>query len=189
MDNHNLKFESDRISIEENADQTKISISGKIPATQFAMLSFWLLAWTLSGLYVITQLFTELPQETKTFMIVWLVFWVYFEYKIGSAWLWRKFGKEVLLIQKGKSQLRFEVAYGGKGEEFETESIRDLQLLENKKGVFIKNYFSSFWVIGGETIGFSINGKIKMFGRQLPEKDAEKLMKLIQTKLRRFGKK
>ena len=189
MEKLHPKFESDRISIEDNAEQTKISISGKIPSTQFVTLSIWLFAWTLSGLYVITQLFTELPQETKTFMIVWLVFWIYFEYKIGSAWLWRKFGKEVLLIEKVKTQLRFEVAYGGKGEEFETDSIRDLQLLENKKGVFIKNYFSSFWVIGGETIGFSIDGKIKMFGRQLPEKDAEKLMKFIQAKVKRFGKK
>lgn len=186
MDKRIPAFESDKIRIEETPEETRISISGRIPSQQFAMLSIWLLAWTLSGLYVMSQLFTVLPQNTKTFMIVWLVFWLYFEYKIGNAWLWRKFGREVLLLKKGKSQLRFEVAYGGKGEEFATDSIRDLQLLESKKGLFIKNYFSSFWVIGGETIGFSISGKIKMFGRQLPEKDAEKLIGFIDYRLRKY---
>ncbi|MEZ5172234.1 MAG: hypothetical protein R2850_01645 [Bacteroidia bacterium] len=188
MDKKLPAFETDRIKIEDAADSTRIEISGKISGLQFALLTAWLIAWTISGIYVFSQLFTDLPSETKMFMFVWLAFWFYFEYKIGSAWIWRKFGREVLLLQKGKSQLRFEVSYGGKGEEFETSGMRDFQLLETKKGLFIKNYFSSFWVVGGESIGFLVSGKLKMFGRQLPEKDAEKLLKFVQTKVQRYRK-
>jgi hypothetical protein len=188
MIKNKLKFETERISIEENAELTEIIIDGKIPSSQFIMLSAWLLAWSISGIYVFIQLFSDLPQETKSFMLVWLAFWFYFEYKIGSAWLWRKYGREVIKIGREKVQLRFELAYGGRGFEFDTNSLRDFHLLESKKGLFIKNYFDSFWVVGGESIGFYVSGKLKMFGRQLPEKDAEKLMKFVQDKVQRFSK-
>lgn len=181
-------FISERISVNDDTEGLEVVISGKIPQNQFIMLSAWVLAWSISGIYVLIQLFGDLPQETKSFMMVWLAFWFYFEYKIGSAWLWRKYGREVIKIGKEKTQLRFEVAYGGKGFEFDTDSLRDFHLLESKKGVFIKNYFESFWVVGGESIGFYVSGKLKMFGRQLPEKDAEKLMRLIQAKVKRFSK-
>ncbi len=182
------QFDSERIQINTNGEDTEIIISGKIPQNQFIMLSAWVLAWSISGIYVLIQLFGDLPQETKSFMMVWLAFWFYFEYKIGSAWLWRKYGREVIKIGEEKTQLRFEVAYGGKGFEFDTDSLRDFHLLESKKGVFIKNYFDSFWVVGGESVGFYVSGKLKMLGRQLSEKDAEKLMKFIQAKVKRFGK-
>jgi len=86
------QFDSERIQINPNGEDTEIIISGKIPQNQFVMLSAWVVAWSVSGIYVLIQLFGDLPQETKTFMMVWLAFWFYFEYKIGSACLWRKHG-------------------------------------------------------------------------------------------------
>lgn len=185
--NSNYNFESDRIEVSDQKEQLTIHISGKIPQSQFMMLTAWLLAWTICGIFVISQLFSDLPQETKSFMLVWLGFWVYFEYKIGTAWLWRKFGKEILNLKKGESTLEYENKIGGKVFSFETSGIRDLELLESKKGVFIKNYYDSFWVVGGESISFIISGKIRMFGRQLNPKDAEKLLLLIKTKLRKYA--
>lgn len=179
-------FESDRIQLNDSPEQLEIIIQGKIPKNQFLLLSFWLLAWSFAGVYVITQLFSELPSETKIFMGIWLMFWIYFEIKIGSAWLWRKYGREVLRIKKDKTQLRFEVAYGGRASEFDTIEISKLELTEATKGVFVKNYFSSFWVVGGEAISFMYQGKQYMFGRQIPMNDAALLFRKIEAKLKRL---
>lgn len=180
------KFESERIQLNDSPDELEIIISGAIPRKQFIILSIWMLAWTFAGGYVITQMFTDLPSETKIFMGVWLMFWLYFEIKIGTAWLWRKYGREVLRIKKDKTQLRFEVAYGGRATEFDTIEINKLELTEASKGVFVKNYFSSFWVVGGETIGFMYHGKQHLFGRQLPLNDATYLFRKIDARLKRW---
>ncbi|HOY49188.1 MAG TPA: hypothetical protein PL185_00920 [Flavobacteriales bacterium] len=180
-------FESDRISIKESPDELEIIISGNVPKNQFVMLSAWLIAWTFAGGYVISQLFTNLPDNTRIFMFVWLVFWFYFEYKVGSAWLWRKYGREVLRMRADKTELRFEVAYGGRASEFNTSEIRNLSNMEQQKGVFVKNYYSSFWVVGGETIGFYYQGKLYLLGRQISQKDTDLLMQKIGNRLRKWA--
>ena len=181
------QFESDRIEVIEKPEELIIEISGKIPQNQFMMLTAWLIAWTVCGVFVISQLFSDLPQETKSFMIVWLAFWFYFEYKIGIAWLWRKFGKEILTLKKGQSTLEFKSKLGGKAVSFDTSGMRDFELLESKKGVFIKNYYDSFWVVGGESISFVISGQLRMFGRQLKQSDAEKLLRLLKAKHKKYA--
>ncbi len=181
------QFESERISVNESPEQLEIVISGKVPQNQFVMLSVWLIAWTFAGGYVISQLFSNLPGNTRIFMFVWLVFWFYFEFKVGSAWLWRKYGREVLRIRADKTELRFELAYGGRGFEFNTPEIRNLSNMEQQKGLFVKNYFSSFWVIGGETIGFYYQGKLHLLGRQISQKDTELLMQKIGHRLKKWA--
>jgi hypothetical protein len=178
-------FESDRITVNETPEELEIIITGKIPQNQFVILSAWLIAWTMAGGYVISQMFSGLPGNTRIFMFVWLIFWIYFEYKVGSAWLWRKFGREVIRIRKDKTELRFELAYGGKGEEFITAEIQNLNNLEQQQGVFVKNYFSSFWVVGGETIGFHYKGKLFMFGRQISPHDADILIQKTAHRLKK----
>ncbi|MEX1187737.1 MAG: hypothetical protein WED33_00655 [Bacteroidia bacterium] len=178
-------FESQRIQIQQSETETEISISGEIPSNQFTVLSVWLVAWTVSGIYIITEVFGEYPQEVKNFMIAWLAFWFYFEIKIGVAWMWRRKGRELITIEKGKARFQIEAAVGKKNFEFETAAIRDFHLTESKKGLFIKNYFDSFWVVGGESVGFFVAGKLYMFGRQLPPKDAEKLMKFVENQVKR----
>ncbi|MFM2286026.1 MAG: hypothetical protein RLZZ543_1523 [Bacteroidota bacterium] len=180
-------FESDRIALTETPDELEIVISGKVPKNQFLLLSAWLIAWTIAGIYVLTQVFQPQPQNTLLFMIVWLAFWAYFEFKATSTWLWRKYGREVLRMKADSTELRFEVAYGGKGFAFKTADIRNVSSLEAQKGLFVKNYYSSFWVVGGETIGFYHQGKLHMMGRQIPEKDAALLMEKIAYRLRKWA--
>jgi len=174
-----LNFESDRIEVHQEKERLEIRIGSKIPASQFAMLSAWLLAWTIAGLYVLTQVFS-VQDDSRIFMIVWLAFWAYFEYRIGSVWLWRKYGREVFRIEGDEVQLRFEVAYGGRAEVFSKADLKGFHNLDKDKSAFVKSFYSSFWVVGGETIGFFHKGRIKMFGRQISTNDADKLIGLIQ---------
>ena len=180
-------FESDRIALKETPDELEIIISGKVPQNQLVLLSAWGIAWTIAGIYVFTQVFLQQDQNTLLFMIVWLGFWAYFEFKVVSAWLWRKYGREVLRMKADSTELRFEVAYGGKGDALKTADIRNVTSLEAQKGLFIKNHYSSFWVVGGETIGFYHQGKLYMMGRQIPEKDAALLIQKIEHRLRKWA--
>lgn len=176
------KFESDRIQVNNTKESLEITISGKIPSNQFIMLTAWLIAWTIAGIYVISQAFS-FAGDQLIYMVVWLGFWAYFEYRIGSAWLWRKFGREVFLIKENETQLRFEVSYGGKANAFKTEDLRNFKNLEKDKSAFVKSFFSSFWVVGGETIGFYHKGKLHSFGRQISAIDADKILALIQKRI------
>ena len=177
-------FESDRISVKESSEEFEITISGKIPQNQFVVLSAWLVLWTVAGLYVITQLFAPQPNEIRIFIFVWLIFWAYFEYKVTTAWLWRKNGREIFRIQNDKAELRFELARGGKSNEFNSSEIVKISNLEPQKGVFIKNYFSSYWVVGGESISMEYQGKLYLFGRQISQQDAELLIRKIKNRLK-----
>lgn len=177
-----LQFESDRIVVADSRDSLEITISGKIPKSQFTLLSAWLLAWTLAGLFVLSQLFS-MQGEQQVYMLVWLAFWAYFEYRVASVWLWRKYGREVLKIQGEQTELRFEVAYGGRAYALQTSEIRNLRNLEKEKGGFVKSFYSSFWTLGGEAIGFYAKGKLYTMGRQISVSDADTLIRLMQKHL------
>ena len=181
-------YKSDRITVLETPDLLEIIISGKIKAWQLNIITFWLAAWTLSVVFVIGQLFGNMPSDQKLYMYVWLGFWVYFEYRIVTVWVWRKWGKEVIQIRKEKTELRFEVPVRQKASEFETASISGVSDLEGMKGNFVKAHYEPFWVVGGETIGFEYNGKLYGFGRQLPKEDVTRLMSLIGRRLKKPGK-
>jgi hypothetical protein len=175
-----------RISIEENDEELKIAISGEIPSIQFNMLSIWFILWSIAGLIVISQLFGNYDRNQKVFLLVWLGFWFYFEAKIGKAILWRKSGVENILINKDIFRLSFDVPFGTRIYEYKMNDVRNFHSLEKEKGLLIKNYFDSFWVVGGECIGFFAHGKLQSFARQLDEDTTKQLLKKIIHKVDKF---
>jgi hypothetical protein len=180
---------SSRVHVKDEPELLQIIISGRIPSWQFTLLSGWLLAWTVAGIFVLIELFSKnSPAEQRTFMMVWLAFWAWFEYRILSAWLWRRSGREVVSFGKETSTVLFEVNGRGMERKHETARIHQLMSLEAKKGLFSKNFYSSFWVVGGETIGYKCNGAEIAFGRQLSDTEATALIKIIRHKLEQLQK-
>lgn len=180
MAKHN--FESERIQVSDTRESLEIIISGRIPRMQFTLLSAWLLAWTLAGVFVVSQLF-NIQGDQQIYMIVWLAFWAYFEYRVATVWLWRKYGREVFRVLPEQTELRFEVAYGGRAYALKTAEIRNLRNLEKEKGGFVKSFYSSFWTIGGEAIGFYAKGKLYTMGRQISSNDADALIRIMKKHL------
>jgi hypothetical protein len=180
---------SSRVQIKDEADSLEIRISGRIPSWQFSLLSGWLLAWTLAGIFVIIQLSSgSFTSDQRIFMYVWLAFWAWFEYRILNAWLWRRSGREIIRFGPENTEVSFEVNGRGLVRKFDTERISQLANLEVQKGLFTRNFYSSFWIVGGETIGFKCNGAEMVFGRQLSENEANALIKIIRRKLDQFSK-
>jgi len=148
------------------------------------LLFAWLFLWTVSGCIVAANYFTLQNTNLKLVLIMWMSFWAYFEFKIGKAFLFRKFGKEKIWIKSGKLFYWRDIAGRGKKLEFEKELVKDLDTIEKKKNDFFGFMNESFWVIGGESISFSYAAKIYRLGIQLPEEDARELLRQIKYALR-----
>ncbi len=176
-------FKSDRITLVETPEMLEVFISGKIPSWQLTALTVWLAAWSLLGIYVIAQFFIGIKGDQFIYMCVWLAFWLYFEYRGLLAWSWRRSGKEIFRVSGDKTELAFESTIGPRRSEFETASIGKFTSLQEQQGTFVKNHYESFWVVGGETIGFEYNGKLYSFGRQLPPDDAKALMQIVEKRI------
>src|SRR3954466_3641234 len=95
---------SDRVSILEKDNVFSLVILPTTDKKKLWALFLWLMAWTICGVIVFANYFNMTTKETKIFIIVYLSFWAYFEYKIARAYTWKKFGKEKLWIKKGKLQ-------------------------------------------------------------------------------------
>ena len=117
-------------------------------------------------------------------VLIWLGFWAYFEFKIGRAFLFKKFGKEKIWVKGDKFNYWKDVSGRGKKLEFEIELMKDLQLIEKNKRDFFQFMNESFWVMGGESISFMYGAKIYRIGIQLNEDDAKELLKQIKFALK-----
>ena len=87
-----------RIKITQKGNETIIEILPLRDAFKTRLLFSWLLVWTLCGILVFSQFFSNLSREEKLLMAVWMAFWAYFEYKISKVYVWRKNGSEKISI-------------------------------------------------------------------------------------------
>ena len=147
------------------------------------VLFLWLLAWSVCGVIVITNYFTLTNEKTKVVLIIYMAFWAYFEYKIGRAFLFRRFGKEKLWIKNNTLFYKREVNKRGKTKECSLDLVSDLKVVDPNRGNFFTQMQESFWVIAGERLSFRFNGKDFLFGIQLNDDDAYKLHKVIKKYL------
>lgn len=180
-----MEYIGDRISIKQKENELSIVILSFSDKTKSRILLLWLILWSISGLIIITQYFSITDQNTKAGIIVWLGFWMYFEYIIAKAYLWRKSGKELIKLRDNKFLYKRDISHRGKIKVFEYDFIKELRMLEIKENSFIENLNNSYWVIAGEKLAFDYYGKEIKFGIQLSERDAEALRMRIQKEIKK----
>src|SRR5688572_15508611 len=99
-----MKVISPRVSILEKDNVFSLVILPTTDKRKMGLMFLWLLAWSVCGVIVFANYFQITNREAKVFIIVYLSFWAYYEFKITRAFLWKKYGKEKLWIKKGKLQ-------------------------------------------------------------------------------------
>ncbi|MBK7816248.1 MAG: hypothetical protein IPJ60_01090 [Sphingobacteriaceae bacterium] len=171
-----MKVIGDRVSILKKDDLLSIVILPIKDQRKVWLMFVWLMAWTVCGIIVFANYFKVTDQNTKLFIIIYLAFWVYFEFKIARVFVWRRSGKEKLWISEGKVHYQQEVNKRGKIQEFDFSLIQDLQLIEAEETSFITVINSSFWIKGGERIAFTCQHKTVRFGMQLTDKEAKSII-------------
>ncbi len=178
-----IKTIGNRISILSENNVFSIVVLPFDKKWKVIMMFFWLLAWSVSGVLVFANYFTVTDKDAKLMLMVWLAFWAYFEFKIGKAYMFRRFGKEKLWIKGETLFYQREIKGRGKISEFNKELINEMKLIETKDTNFFQFFNNSFWVIGGETISFSYASKVIRLGVQLEPQDAKKLLEQIRKQL------
>lgn len=177
-----------RISVLTKENLLSIVILPTADKRKTGMLFLWLMAWTVCGLIVLANYPRLQTQDTKLFVIVYLSFWAYFEFKIVRAFMWKRFGKEKLWIQDGTVFYQREVNGRGKVKEYELELINEFKTIEVNKGDFSDFINQSFWIKGGERLEFDCQAKIIRFGMQLEENEAKDLLNVIKKFLKQQNK-
>lgn len=169
---------SERISYKKHEGYTTVVISPRLEEKKQFLLTFWIFAWTFCGLVFISQLFVGHSEKMMFGLMVLIAFWLYYEYRIGYVWMWRRKGMELIKIEEGKLIYKRSLKTYGKAFEFYIDNIRNLGV-EEKKPAFSNVLADSFWVIGGERLRFDYQNKEVKIGVQLSDEEAEKLRKLL----------
>ena len=178
-----VKKIGDKIHIHSNvSNDLRIIIPAQMEKWKETLLLTWLLAWSFCGVYFLYELFAGGHDgNMRLFFIILLSFWLYYEVKIGKAFLWRKYGKELIKVDEDKLYLKSDIRSYGKMNGYFKDNIKNFGVINLSEKSFKKHAENSYWVVGGETIGFEYMGKKVGFAKQLPEKDAKKLAKLIAS--------
>ncbi|MFN4234837.1 MAG: hypothetical protein ACK4IK_08530 [Bacteroidia bacterium] len=173
----------ERISVSKKEDSTSIIIYPEKSKINQILLFVWFLLWTAGGLIMLFGRQLGYYSAPKTYVMVWMAFWLYFEYIVGYALLWRSYGFERILLKNKKLYYKKEIIGKGKTKTFEFEFIKDLQLLPINERSFAKVMSDSYWMPGGEKLFFWYQGKQIRFGQQLHDNDAKNLLKLLKNEI------
>jgi hypothetical protein len=175
-----IKQIGERISISKKDDSTSIIIYPEKSKINQTILLIWFILWTAGGLIMLIGRQLGYYSAPKTYVLVWMAFWLYFEYVTAYALIWRSFGFERLLIKNNKLYLKNEIRGKGKIKTYDIEFIKDLQLVPIDERSFAKVMSDSYWMPGGEKLYFWYQGKQIRFGQQLNENDSKELLKFLK---------
>jgi len=176
-----MKVIGDRISILKKEKLLSIVILPTTDKKKLAIMFLWIMAWSVCGVIIIMNYFNLRDQNQKLFILVFLSFWTYYEYKIIRAFTWKKWGKEKLWIQNEILHYQREINGKGKVKEYNKELINELKLVEVDEANFSHQINQSFWIKGGERLEFNYQSKVVRFGMQIKDDEARTILKEIKT--------
>ena len=169
-------------------DAINIEINQKIERWQEAMLFFWITSWTFCGGAFLYYAFNANSQSEQIFFIICSSLWLFFFIRITKVFLWRLIGKEMIRINKEGVSIRNAFGSWGKKELFVHQNIFKPGLIKRDPTSFLAFLDDSFWIIGGERVGFSYSGRRIQLGKQLTLHDAELLLRVMESAMREYKK-
>ena len=182
------KFIGKRIRVAKSREAITIEINQKIERWQEAMLFIWITAWTFCGGVFLYYSFNASSQSEQIFFIICSSLWLFFFIRITKVFLWRIIGKEIIEITRNGLTIRNAFGSMGKRESFQHHNIFKLGLIKRDPSSFLAFLDDSFWIIGGERVGFSCSGRRVQLGKQLSMHDAELLLRVMESAMREFKK-
>ena len=188
MNQSEPKFIGKRIRVMREKDAINIEINQKIERWQEAMLFFWITSWTFCGGAFLYYAFNANSQSEQIFFIICSSLWLFFFIRITKVFLWRLIGKEMIRINKEGVSIRNAVGSWGKKELFVHQNIFKPGLIKRDPTSFLAFLDDSFWIIGGERVGFSYSGRRIQLGKQLTLHDAELLLRVMESAMREYKK-
>lgn len=176
-------MKSNRVLI--NEQEKEISIDSFVESSKQNLLTIWLFLWSLAGIGIISQFFSPITEGLTIYLVVWLAFWAYFEFKVIYAYRWRRFGKEVIKVEEEWISINRVIAGRGIPQKYELSWMKNLRLNDNKKSSFFTAMSQSYWSPGNEQLTFDHKGREIFFGMELSESESKFLLKTLKQMIQK----
>jgi len=176
----NLWFLEDRIHITKDKGQLSISIKAFKENAKQKLLLVWMVLFSLCGLAIISQFFGDYDRNTKVFFGIYLVFWLFFEFKVIYAYCWRKNGEERIIIDENKLIIIKEIGERGVTQRFQLDNVKNLKLFESDQNKMIQSLTTSYWNINKFSLAFDYHKKMIPFAIDLIPKNAKYILKELK---------
>jgi hypothetical protein len=124
-------------------------------------------------------------EKQRLILIVIIAFWAYYEYKVGRAYFYRKFGHEKLWMKNGVLYFKRELNGKGKVKKFDIDFVNEFRVLEFNRNDFFQSVSRSFWTLAGESLAFDFHSKTIPFGIQLEEREAKEISEQLKRALKK----
>ncbi len=177
-----------RISYAQHTDSFTVVITQEIPQTSFRLLCAWWFAWCgIGGVFIWQWSITQIADE-RVFYAICIAFWAYFLFRVGKVIAWRKWGKELIRITPHALSLKN--AFGSYGRAFEIplNSIDRMEVVKPDPKKFLQSLDQSFWIMGGDRLFIKSKAKRIPLGKQISEREAGALAKVIDGAIRKMRK-
>jgi len=178
-----VRLLSEKVSYRSEPRNLQIVVLGKIARWKESLLTAWLLAWVFCGGVVFNTYWHSTSRESKMVYLIFLIFWVYYFWRIGRVWLFRRGGNELIKVHNDTLVLKRSFFTYGKSRVYDLESITDLKPLKISKTSFAHTYENSWWVLGGEKLSFEYHGRVVKFAMQISDETRDKLLVLLRKQI------
>ena len=167
-----------------------VEISQGTTPTNMALLSAWLVLW-LGLEAAVIYFWTQEPTQGNAGLGygIYTAFWAFFAFRIGKVWMWRTRGKEVITVDR--RGISVAMAFGRRGlpDFFAHGAYQRLVRVEENPTQILRTFEKAFWSMGGESLQFKSGKRTMVFGKQLSERDADALLRLLRPASERLSKK
>lgn len=185
-----MKWIGERTSFVDDKNKTTIIISAENVGWQKSLLGAWISMWLTIGVVVIWAYFNlklgetqkEIDQQ-KLIIIIFLIFWAYYAFRVTHQFLWLLWGKEYVKINESSLSIKKGIRGYGKAQHYLIENISKMRIQQPKASSIQAVWESSPWIRGGERIEFDYMGKVVRLGRKLKEKETKLIFQLITKRL------
>ena len=185
-----MKWIGKRISFEDISKKTTVIIIPENNVLINVLMGAWLGMWYCIGFVVIWSLFElKLTEQENIILYVFLVFWMYYAFRISKSYLWILFGKEMIMVNVDAFHVKNSFLKYGKSDPYYFTNMRNFRFEIPEIRSFQSAWESSPWISGGERFSFEYFGKLKRFGRKLNEKDSQLLYNLLNSRIKQYNKK
>jgi hypothetical protein len=165
----------EQIQIEKKDAHTVVTVHPIVVKKHLNLLKIWVVAWSICGILVASQLFVPYQNSEKVFLAIYLSLWLYFEIKTVKALRWNLYGKEIIEITEKEFLYTELIGKRGIPVIFPKEKIKEISLIQQESKGFLADINQSVWMLGTETIVLATKDFSKNIGRKLSENDAAKL--------------
>lgn len=184
-----MEFISERVSVEQKGDGLSVVISARLPRSKEALLLAWFVAWLACGIYIAMEVVNMPHDRMRAFFLAFLAFWTWFALRIGRVVLWRLKGFEIWRLKGGVLTIKDSLFGYGRANDYFVENMQRFGPIAVDETSWKWQLNDSFWVIGGERLGFEHVGKKVAIGKGLTRDEAGRLAQVMDRALKQARKK